>query len=146
MQQELLCNLPGRPREPIFRGDYSFNTGIAHKKDASKYLVLVPILVSIMIGVYHGRKNTFKMGTHYYMMAGHSMNSLPVSLSVFGTFLSALWMLDQPELTYVYGTQRIWIAACFLIAAAIASTVFVPAFYELRVTSIYQVRLKLTGS
>ncbi|GFO24287.1 sodium-coupled monocarboxylate transporter 1 [Plakobranchus ocellatus] len=141
MQQQSSCDVPGQPREPIFRGDYTFNTGDTPGLGVVDYFIFIFImLVSIVIGIKHAIEKNFHLELDDYLMAGRSMSALPVSLSLSASFLSGISMLGIPDEMYYFGTAFAWFMFGFLICIFISVNVYVPAFYMLGITSVYEVR------
>ena len=63
------------------------------------------LLVSAAIGVFfwcRGQKNTEE-----YLMAGRSMGTIPMTLSLIASFMSAITLLGTPAELYVSGTQYV---------------------------------------
>ena len=72
--------------------------------DAANYAVFAAmLLVSASIGVFfwwRGQKNTEE-----FLMASRSMGTLPMTLSLVASFMSAITLLGTPAEMYVSGTQ-----------------------------------------
>lgn len=69
------------------------------------------------------------------------MYTLPVAMSLTATFMSALTLLGAPAEMYIYATMFWWICLAFIIAIAISSQIFIPFFYKLKLTSMFEVSL-----
>ena len=74
------------------------------------------------------------------------MSVLPVSLSLLASFMSAITLLGTPAEIYAYGTQYwlIWVGYCIMIP--LVCLVFVPVFYQIGITSVFEVSAKLDYS
>ncbi|GFO41895.1 sodium-coupled monocarboxylate transporter 1 [Plakobranchus ocellatus] len=141
MQQEPSCDVPGQPREPIFRGDYTFNTGDTPGLGVVDYSIFIStMIVSIAIGVRRAFKSNFHLELDDYLLAGRSMTALPVSLSLSASFLTAIGIIGIPDEIYYHGTTLVWVLLSNIMYIFISVNVFVPAFYMLGITSIYEVR------
>ncbi|GFO25699.1 sodium-coupled monocarboxylate transporter 1 [Plakobranchus ocellatus] len=141
MQQQPSCDVPGQPREPIFRGDFTFNTGDTPGLGVVDYFIFIFImLISIAIGLKRAIEGNFQPELDDYLLAGRSMSALPVSLSLSVSFLSSISMLGIPDEMYYYGIAFAWFMFGFLICIFISVNVYVPAFYMLGITSVYEVR------
>jgi solute carrier family 5 (sodium-coupled monocarboxylate transporter), member 8/12 len=67
------------------------------------------------------------------------MSPFPVSVSLMASFLSAITLLGVPQEMYMYGTQFVFINISYAMCTPIAAFVFLPVFYDLRLTSVYEV-------
>jgi len=70
------------------------------------------------------------------------MSGLPVALSLSVSFMSAITVLGTPAEAYRYGTMFWWFAVSYTIVALVTANVFVPVFYNLGISSTYEVRRK----
>ena len=97
------------------------------------------LLISIGIGLYFGCTGGRQRTTREYMLADHSMGLLPVSLSQMSGFTSAITVLGLPAEMYVFGSQfwMVWVGYALSVLAA--AYVFLPVFYNLRLTSAFEV-------
>jgi len=107
---------------------------------ALDYVVFGIILaIASAIGLFYGCTGNKQSSTSEFLLAGRSMSVLPVALSLLASFMSAILLLGTPAEIAIYGTQFwvICIAYCFVIP--IAAYVFIPVFYRLQVTSVFEV-------
>lgn len=97
------------------------------------------LLASMGIGIFYSRSGGAQQNNDEYLMAGRSMSSLPVAVSVLASFVSSIAILGNPAEVYAYGFQY-WIQ-CFtnFISVPIMALVFLPVYYNLRLTSSYEV-------
>ena len=122
---------------------YKFEKGETTHFHYADYIVFgTTIGISAIIGLYHAIKDQRRKKTdsNEYLLAGRSMSVLPVALSMMGSFISANTLLGTPAEMYNYNTMYWWIVVGFLIAVIGAVQIFVPIFYNLGITSVYQVR------
>ncbi|RUS75238.1 hypothetical protein EGW08_017003 [Elysia chlorotica] len=139
MQDLAACKAVGVPREPVYHGDYSFNTGRLKQFSALDYVFFSAVLViSASIGLYHAWKDRRKMALDDYLLAGRSMNPLPVGLSLLASFMSAITLLGTPAEMYNYTTIYVWIGLGYFLVIAGAAHIYIPVFYNLQVTSAYE--------
>jgi len=104
------------------------------------YVVFAVVLaISSAIGLYYGCTGNKQNSTSEFLMAGRSMSVLPVALSLLASFMSAILMLGTTAEIVIYGSHYwlICIAFCFVIPAA--AYIFIPVFYRLQVTSVFEV-------
>lgn len=101
------------------------------------YVVFGAMLsVSAIIGIYYGFRG--QKTTKELLMGGKSMSVFPVSMSVLASFMSAITLLGTPSEMYTYGTQYFIIifGYCLLIPSAVYF--YLPLFYKLEFTSVYE--------
>ncbi|GFS12325.1 sodium-coupled monocarboxylate transporter [Elysia marginata] len=133
------CTHPGLPREPIFQGDYAFNTGHVRKFGVVDFVFFgLTLVISTIIGFYHGWRNLSNMSTEEYFTASHSMHPLPVCLSLSASFFSGVTLVAIPVEVYNYSTMNFWAGTNFVIAIAAAAYIFIPLFYQLKTVSCFQ--------
>ncbi|KAH9414402.1 hypothetical protein DERP_014423 [Dermatophagoides pteronyssinus] len=103
------------------------------------YLVFITmLLISLCIGVYHRMTGGRQKTTAEYLLADKSMGVLPVSFSLMASFMSAITLLGVSAEVYFYGAQFILINISYIIGSPIAAYVFLPIFYKLKLTSVYE--------
>ena len=71
------------------------------------------------------------------------MTIFPVSFSLTASFASAITLLGFPAEIYSNGTQFLMINLSYLIGTPICAFVFLPVFFKLKTTSVYQVTKKV---
>ncbi|XP_072049092.1 sodium-coupled monocarboxylate transporter 2-like [Amphiura filiformis] len=103
------------------------------------YVVFVLLLcISAGIGIFHavcgGRQKT----TKEYLVADRSMSAIPVGMSLVATFMSAVTVLGSPAEIYYYGTMFWWFGLAYTIVSLLTAYVYMPVFYKLQVTSVYE--------
>lgn len=97
--------------------------------------------ISALIGIFHARNG--QKTAEEILMGNKSMGTLPVAISMMASFLSAITLIGYPSEIYQYGTQYIFTFVFVQpIVILLASYFFVPVFYELGLTSSYQVSNK----
>lgn len=112
---------------------------------ALDYVIFAIILaIASVIGLFHGCTGSKQSSTSEFLLAGRSMSVLPVALSLLASFMSAILLLGTPAEIVIYGTQywMICISYCFVIP--VAAYVFLPVFYRLQVTSVFEVIMSMS--
>lgn len=66
----------------------------------------------------------------------------PVAFSLMASFMSAITLIGVSNENYQYGTQFIVINLAYGLATPIVTNLFLPVFYNMRVTSAYEVSLR----
>lgn len=67
------------------------------------------------------------------------MSVIPVAFSLMASFISAITLLGVTAEIYTFGTQFVLINISYIIGTPIAAFIFLPVFYKLKLTSIYEV-------
>ena len=105
------------------------------------YLIFFATLVGALgIAVYQSYKARNKKTTNEYLMGGRSLSPLPVAASIVMSTVSAILFLGNAAEMYQYGGQYIIRQVMVIIGWLVASALFVPLFYSLGVTSVFEVR------
>jgi len=106
------------------------------------YVIFAAILaISSVIGLYHGCTGNKQNTTTEFLMAGKSMSVFPVALSLLASFMSAILLLGTPAEIAIYGTQYWMICISYFFVIPLAAYVFIPVFYRLQVTSVFEVKI-----
>ena len=63
---------------------------------------------------------------------------MPVALSLTATSLSAITMMGSPAEYYIYGSTYAWVVVADIISCLFAAFVYLPIYYNLGITSIYE--------
>ncbi len=106
------------------------------------YVVFAAVLViSASIGLYYGCTGGRQRTTREFLMADRQMTVFPVALSLLASFMSAVTLLGTPAEIYVFGTQYWMIWMGYVLMIPLAAHVYLPIFYKLQVTSIFEVNI-----
>jgi Na+/proline symporter len=97
------------------------------------------LLLSSAIGVFYGWRDRKDASTEGFLMAGRSMHCLPVSASLFVSWISAISFLGDPVEVYYYGAIYWVIGIGYALAIPIIVVLFVPLYYKLKLNTSYQV-------
>ncbi|XP_055917592.1 putative sodium-dependent multivitamin transporter [Eupeodes corollae] len=103
------------------------------------YLVLLLVLAfSAAIGVYYRLTGGRQKTTKEYLLADGNMPAWPVSFSLMASFMSAITLLGVSMESYQYGMMFVWINVSYVASTPIAAYWFLPVFYNMRNTSVYE--------
>jgi len=94
------------------------------------------LLISAAIGVFfwwRGQKSTEE-----YLMASRSMGTIPMTLSLVASFMSAITLLGTPAELYVSGTQYVALVLAYPLVMGATAHMFLPVFDRLQVSTSYQ--------
>ena len=92
--------------------------------------------MSALIGVYYwwqGQKNTEE-----FLLAGRSMSTMPMTLSLVASFMSAITLLGVPAEIYTAGTQFVMTIIGYPLTTYIVIHFFLPVYDELKLTTSYE--------
>lgn len=68
---------------------------------------------------------------------------IPVAFSLMATFMSSITLLGVSSENYTYGTQFVVINISYGLFTPVAAYLYLPVFYKLQATSVYEVCLQL---
>merc|ERR1719427_644998 len=94
------------------------------------------LLVSAAIGVYFwwkGQKNTEE-----FLMASRSMGTIPMTMSLVASLMSAITLLGTPAELYVSGTQYVALVLAYPFVMGATAHMFLPVYEALQVTTSYE--------
>ncbi|XP_068144996.1 putative sodium-dependent multivitamin transporter [Drosophila tropicalis] len=107
--------------------------------DAWDTAVLASILViSALIGIYYRYTGGKQKTTKEYLMADQSMTTFPVSFSLMASFMSAISLMGVSNESYQFGTMICVLNIAYWVSTPIAAYIFLPVFYRMRTTSVYE--------
>ncbi|XP_046360175.2 sodium-dependent multivitamin transporter-like [Haliotis rufescens] len=119
--------------------DYSIVTGYIKTFSVVDYVVFaVTLILSAAIGVYVAIRDRDNVSTGEFLFGGRKMHVIPVAMSLLVTFLSALTLLGTPAEVYNYNTMFWWLCLGYFVSVAGATLIFIPFFYKLGLTSIFE--------
>nr|XP_054760296.1 sodium-coupled monocarboxylate transporter 1-like [Lytechinus pictus] len=99
------------------------------------YVVLAGmLLISALIGIYYACSGGKQKTATEYLLAGRNANPIPVAFSLVAGFVSAITILGVPAEVYAYGARYWLFAGAFIVAGCITSLTM-PVFVRLKVTS-----------
>ncbi|GFT00314.1 sodium-coupled monocarboxylate transporter 1 [Trichonephila clavipes] len=103
------------------------------------YIVVISSLViSILIGLRFQIGKAKLKTTREYLLASKNAPMLLVVMSTTVTMLSAIVMLGSPAETYRFGPQLSLLSFFPIIGMALAAKIFIPIYFQLKVSSIYE--------
>ena len=122
--------------ETVVTEEWLLSTTQFHWAD---YLVFVLVLAaSCGVGLYYAfcqKNNT----TDDYLMGGRNMAVLPVTLSLYISFISAISFLGDPVEVYKNGSVQVSMVIGYTLALIFMAVFVVPQFHKTQITSAYEV-------
>lgn len=110
------------------------------------YVVFAIVLcISAGIGIYFRLTGGKQKTTKEYLLADRNMSVLPVAFSLMASFMSAVTLLGVSTENYQFGTMFVIINISYLLATPIAAYLFLPVFYQMNTTSVYEYLEKRFG-
>ena len=103
------------------------------------------LVISACIGIYYALSGGKQKTTKEFLMANRNLKIVPVAISILVSFLSAILILGAPAEMYTKGTQYYLYVFGQMAAVVLATVLFVPLFYPLKLTSMYEVCLLYTS-
>ncbi|KAH8400730.1 hypothetical protein KR009_000676 [Drosophila setifemur] len=101
--------------------------------------VLISILaISALIGIYYRYTGGKQKTTQEYLMADQSMTTFPVAFSLMASFMSAVTLMGVSSESYQFGTMFCAINIAYWVCTPIAAYIYLPVFYRMRTTSVYE--------
>lgn len=114
---------------------------ISQNLQSSDFIIFALMLcISAGIGIFFGCFGK-KIDKENFFLVDRSIGSIPLSMSLFASFISSATILGIPLEVYNNGIIFIWSIVGFAISCIITSQVFVPLFFKLGYTSAYEVGL-----
>ncbi|XP_050537051.1 sodium-coupled monocarboxylate transporter 2-like isoform X2 [Daktulosphaira vitifoliae] len=106
---------------------------------AAEYAAFACMLgISILIGLYYGFVERKQSTVNDYLLGGKHMSVFPITMSLIASHISGITLLGVPSEIYVYGTQYLIVAIINIFIILIVIYVFLPVFYDLQLTSVYE--------
>lgn len=133
------CQVPGTFRNPVFHGDYSFNTGKIQQLTTADYVVMFVIFgFAILIAFYRAWQDRKLETVKEFLLAYRSMSGLPMGLSILANSTTGSTILGATAETYDYSTMFSWIGLALALVAVVTAHVFHPVFYRLNLITSHQ--------
>uniref|UniRef100_A0A1B0CT70 Putative sodium-coupled monocarboxylate transporter 1-like isoform x3 megachile rotundata n=1 Tax=Lutzomyia longipalpis TaxID=7200 RepID=A0A1B0CT70_LUTLO len=100
-------------------------------------LVVLTLIISIAIGIYHGFRNRNNMDEVEYLMAGKKLSVIPVGISIIGSSYSALSLIGFSTEMYIYGSNFTFIIFNYVLMPYAFNKIVLPIIHPLGITSMY---------
>ncbi|PAA75486.1 hypothetical protein BOX15_Mlig024453g1 [Macrostomum lignano] len=100
--------------------------------------IAVICLASVGIGIVTSCTGGRQKSTKEYVMGNRQMRLLPVAISILVSFWSAVALLGSPAEIFYFGSYYNLTGIGIALACLVSAFTFVPLFYPLQITSIYE--------
>ena len=102
-------------------------------------LFTLTLLIALGIGIYAALAGDKQRSTGEYLMGNRALGTLPVAMSMFMSYISAILVLGNTAEMYLHGIQQ-WLAMIgSSFAYFLSGLIFVPLFFSLNITSSFEV-------
>ncbi|XP_022915695.2 sodium-coupled monocarboxylate transporter 2-like [Onthophagus taurus] len=96
------------------------------------------LMLSVMIGIYFGCFGKKQSSANEYLFGGRTMNIFPIATSLVASHVSGITILAIPADIYKFGSNYVFQFLSVIINCVLVAYVFMPVFYNLKLTSAYQ--------
>uniref|UniRef100_A0A0B6ZN73 Sodium-coupled monocarboxylate transporter 1 n=1 Tax=Arion vulgaris TaxID=1028688 RepID=A0A0B6ZN73_9EUPU len=107
-------------------------------QSADYVVTTLMLLIPVGIGIYFAVKDSKNATRVEYFLGGRSMSMLPVALSIFVTFISAISLVGTPSDVYHYGGMASTAYLGFALCYVVGLYTMIPLMYPLHLTSLYE--------
>lgn len=112
---------------------------------ALDYVVLGVFLTICMgIGIFYGYRSDKQTTLEAYLFGDRKLLLVPVSLSLFVTFTSAISLMGIPAEIYVFGSMYTYTIIGSMLSILVGAVTIVPLLFPLKLTSAYEVWIFIT--
>ncbi|XP_050435700.1 sodium-coupled monocarboxylate transporter 1-like [Adelges cooleyi] len=94
--------------------------------------------LSVLIGLYYGFVERKQNTVDDYLLGGKHMSVFPITMSLIASHVSGVTLLGVPSEVYVYGAQYLIIGVINIFIIIIVIYIYLPVFYDLQLTSVYE--------
>ncbi|XP_063915704.1 sodium-coupled monocarboxylate transporter 2-like [Zophobas morio] len=103
------------------------------------YIIFISSLVfSTLIGIYYGCFGTKQATTKEYLMGGKNMKIIPIAISVAISHISGSLLIITVSEVYRYGASISLFIVSYIIMGFLAIFIYLPVFFKVQVTNIYE--------
>ncbi|VVC39888.1 Sodium/solute symporter [Cinara cedri] len=94
--------------------------------------------VSVVVGLYFGCVKSDGNTVNEYLLGGKNMAVFPIVMSLIASHISGIMIIGVPTEVYCYGTSFLLGGAVDIVLVTIIFYIYLPVFYELQLTSVYE--------
>ncbi|RZF47386.1 hypothetical protein LSTR_LSTR009125 [Laodelphax striatellus] len=103
------------------------------------------LAISAAIGIYYRFSGGKQKTAEEYLLGGKQQKIVPVALSLMTSMMSSIALLGLSSEVYLHGIQFVVINVGYFIAAPIIAYFFLPVYFKLQATSIFEYLEKRFG-
>ena len=101
------------------------------------------LLVTLAIGIYHACTGGKQRTMSEYLTGNHKLKVIPTCVSLLASSVSSVLVLGFPAETYTNGGMYWLLGVGIAVGIILATVVFVPVFYPLKLTSVNEVCISI---
>ena len=116
-------------------------SGARHFGVADYVVFSIMLLFSAAIGIFVAFTGGRQRTADEVLLGDRRMNPVPVALSIMVSFISAITVIGVPAEIYVFDTMYSWTLVATIIGNTLLCVFFLPVYFRLRMTSIYEASL-----
>ncbi|KAH9382258.1 hypothetical protein HPB48_022187 [Haemaphysalis longicornis] len=104
------------------------------------------VALNLALGLYFSlrRKARSADTAAEVFLGGRALRAIPLAASVVASLFSSMGLVGMAGHFYAYGFHLMWNGLTTLFMAPIAAHLFLPVFYDLRITSVFEVSMSIT--
>ncbi len=99
------------------------------------------LVIAMGVGIYMAVRDRKRSSVQYYLLGGGKLTCIPTGLSIALSTVSAIIVLGTTAEVYTYGIQMCVYQTAGLLGMMSAVWLFVPLFYNLGITTLYEVSI-----
>ncbi len=103
------------------------------------FLFAITLLVCLGIGIYFASAGRGQRSPEEYLHGERKLLPVPVGASIALSSISAVLVIGGSAETYEHGAQRFVDLLGIMVGLAVGYLLFIPMFYNLKITSVFQV-------
>ena len=103
------------------------------------FLFAITLLVCLGIGIYFACVDRGQRSPEEYLHGERKLLAVPVGASIALSSISAVHVIGGSAETYEHGAQRFVDLLGVMVGLTLAYLLFIPMFYNLKITSLFQV-------
>lgn len=102
-------------------------------------LFAIMLCISTGIGIFFGCFGSKDQTNKELLIGKQGMGVIPVSMSLFASFISSASLLGGPLEAYNHGIMFLWSIIGYYLCITITTRIFIPIFIDLGFASAYEV-------
>ena len=109
-------------------------------------LFAMSLVLSLGVGLYHGCMKKLHFNADEFFLGGRQLGIVPVAISLFVSWLSALSLLSEPVEVYYYGAGFWYVTVGYVLGLLPIAFYFAPRFHEMKFISMGEVCILYSSS
>lgn len=101
-------------------------------------VIFAMMIISCMIGLFYCVCGDKQVTSSDFLLGGGSTSTFPMAMSLASGFITAIELLGNPAEMYNYGTQFWMCCISLFFVVPITSSLYLPVYMKLRLTSCYE--------